>query len=94
MIDQHVTEHTYTEKPGIGCMTSIMFGKRAILASGGFDHRIKVVSLKTLKQLVLLKFHEGIVNQLHLDMVDQATGAYKLYSCAEDGYVAYWSLKV
>ena len=57
MIDQHLTEHTFTEKPGIGCLASLIFGKKAILATGGFDQRIKIVSLKTLKPLALLKFH-------------------------------------
>jgi hypothetical protein len=62
MVDQKITDQTYHEKPGIGCLQTLKFGKRAILVSGGFDHRIKIVSLKTLKQLVLLKFHQDIVN--------------------------------
>jgi len=57
MMDQKITDNTYSESAGIGCMDSLSFGAKAILASGGFDRRIKVVSLKTLKQLVTLKFH-------------------------------------
>jgi len=62
MMDMKQTENTFSEKPGINCLSSLNIGKKAILATGGFDCRIKVVSFKTLKPLVLLKFHQGIVN--------------------------------
>lgn len=71
MVDQHITEQSYHEKPGIGCLSSLNFGKKAILASGGFDHRIKIVSLKTLKPLMLLQFHQGIINQIQLSMLNE-----------------------
>jgi len=57
LIDQKITENTYMESPGVGCLDSISFGSKAVLATGGFDHRIKVVSMKTLKTLLTLKFH-------------------------------------
>lgn len=94
MVEQNITDQTYHEKPGIGCLQTLQFGKRAILVSGGFDHRIKIVSLKTLKQLVVLKFHQDIVNQLQLLAVDEKQGEFQLFSCSEDGYVARWNLKV
>jgi len=53
-----VSEKAFHEKPGIGTLSSLSFDKKkAIIASGGFDHRIKVTSLKTMKELILLKFH-------------------------------------
>ena len=54
MMDTKETDHTYAEKPGIGCLASLKIGKKAILVSGGFDRRIKVVSFKTLKPLLSL----------------------------------------
>lgn len=74
MVDQHITDQSYHEKPGIGCLTSLTFGKKAILVSGGFDHRIKVVSLKTLKPLVQLQFHQGIVNQIQVKKLEGGDG--------------------
>lgn len=66
MIDQNVTDNSYVEKPGISCLESLVFGKKAIMVSGAFDHRIKIVSLKTLKCLMTLKFHTNIVNKIQL----------------------------
>ena len=58
MMDQTVTDTTYHEKPGIGVITTLrMNNNQALQATGGFDHRIKLVSLKTLKPLVPLTFH-------------------------------------
>ena len=58
MMDQTVTDTTYHEKPGIGVITTLrMNNNQALQATGGFDHRIKLVSLKTLKPLVHLTFH-------------------------------------
>lgn len=53
-----MTDTTYHEKPGIGVITTLrMNNNQALQATGGFDHRIKLVSLKTLKPLVHLTFH-------------------------------------
>ena len=46
-------------------------GKKAILATGCFDKRIKVVSFKTLKPLISLNFHQGIINQVILEAASQ-----------------------
>ena len=54
MMDMKQTDNTFSEKPGICCLASLNMGKKAILATGGFDRRIKVVSFKTLKTLVSL----------------------------------------
>lgn len=62
MMDMKQTDNTFSEKPGICCLASLNMGKKAILATGGFDRRIKVVSFKTLKPLLSLPFHQGIVN--------------------------------
>ena len=71
MMDQTITDTTYHEKPGIGVMTTMkMTDRQAILATGGFDHRIKLVSLKTLKPLVDLRFHQDIVNNVILEKID------------------------
>ena len=59
MIDQIITDATYSEKPGVGCIDTLRLGsKGALIATGGFDHRIKISSLKTLKLLVHLNFHD------------------------------------
>ena len=50
VMDQTITEPTYHEKPGIGVVSTLRFkNMAALMATGGFDHRIKLVSLKTLK---------------------------------------------
>jgi WD40 repeat protein len=92
MIDHKVTDNTFSESPGIGCMDSVSFGSKAILATGGFDHRIKLVSFKTLKLLMTLKFHQSIVNKILLERIDDHS--VKLFSCGEDGYVCSWTLQV
>ena len=62
------------------------------MATGGFDHRIKLVSLKTLKPLIDLRFHQEIVNNVILEKINDTT--INLYSSAEDGYVACWKLDI
>ena len=58
LVNMVVTEKTFAEKPGIGCLSSLTFDKkRALLASGHFDSRIKITSLKTMKELVNIPFH-------------------------------------
>lgn len=64
MVDQTITEATYHEKPGIGCQDTLKIGSNVLLATGGFDHRIKLVSLHTLKPLLHLSFHNDIVNNI------------------------------
>ena len=92
MVDQKITDSTYNESPGVGCMDSLSFGSKAVLATGGFDRRIKVVSMKTLKPLLTLKFHQNIVNRIILEKIDEHS--MRLYSCGEDGYVCCWTLHI
>jgi hypothetical protein len=40
---------------------------KGLIVSGGFDHRVKMVSAKTLKLLVSLSFHKGIVNRVEIE---------------------------
>jgi len=40
---------------------------KSILAQGGFDHRVRLFSAKTLKLLVNLKFHSHIVNRVFVE---------------------------
>ena len=64
MLTQNQTPQTFLEKPGIGCISSVHVesagpsgGGKVLLVSGGFDHRVRVVSARTLKLLVTLNFH-------------------------------------
>ena len=54
LVGEKSTPQTYCEKAGIGCISSLPLENKALLASGGFDHRVRVVSAKTLKPLVAL----------------------------------------
>ena len=54
LVDQTVTEASYHEKPGIGCQDTLRIGNNVLLVTGGFDHRVKLVSLKTLRPLINL----------------------------------------
>lgn len=92
MLDQTITEASYHEKPGIGCQDSLKIGNNVLLATGGFDHRIKLVSLRTLKPLLHLAFHSDIVNRVQLEQISD--DKVKLYSSSEDGYVACWTLNI
>ena len=65
MTDQNAT---FVEKPGIGCMDSLIIGSKALTVLGAFDHRVRVISTKTLKKLITLTFHAGIVNRVHVEM--------------------------
>jgi len=68
MVAQNMTPATYSEKPGIGAVAGLVFeNNKGLIVSGGFDHRVKMVSAKTLKLLVSLSFHKGIVNRVELE---------------------------
>lgn len=92
MMDQNITEPTYHTKPGVGCIATERVGNNALMASGGFDHRIRLVSLRTLKPLVYLQFHQGIVNNVIIERLGE--DKVRLISSAEDGYVASWELQI
>jgi len=92
MVDQTITDAGFHEKPGIGCQSNLVVGNNILLATGGFDNRIKLVSMRTLKPLLQLPFHSGIVNNVHLDYV--SADIVRLYSTSEDGYVACWTLEI
>jgi WD40 repeat protein len=61
-----------------------------LLASGAFDHRIRILSAKTLKIIVMSNFHSGIIN--NIEMEKKSDNEIIVYSCAEDGYLAIWNL--
>jgi hypothetical protein len=56
---------------------------------GGFDFRVRLFSAKTLKQLLVLKYHKGIVNQVNIEAVGD--DKINVYSVAEDGDLACWT---
>ena len=87
-----MTDASYHEKPGIGCQDTLRVGNNILLVTGGFDNRIKLVSLKTLKPLLNLAFHSGIVNNVQLEYISDEK--VKLYSSSEDGMVACWTLDI
>ena len=71
LVNMTVSDKNHHEKPGIGCLSALPFDKkRCLLASGGFDNRIKITSLKTMKEIITLKFHQSIVNQVLLENAD------------------------
>ena len=92
MVDQTVTEASFHEKPGIGCQNTLRVGQHVLLVTGGFDNRIKLVSLKYLKPLLNLQFHTDIVNNVVLEKIYD--DRIKLYSASEDGNVACWTLDI
>lgn len=57
MLHQNETELTFQEKPGIGCLSHLVLDNKALIVCGSFDHRIRMVSARTLKMLVQLSFH-------------------------------------
>lgn len=106
VLDQKQTEAGFLEKPGIGCLHSVAINKKHLLAQGGFDFRIRVFSALSLKLLVTLKFHTGIVNRIFVEeqqakanpfsdaTSSQLVKRINLYSVAEDGNLACWNLDV
>eukprot|EP00347_Sterkiella_histriomuscorum_P007204 403349860 len=71
---QNLTDNqTFVEKPGIGCIDTLIIGSKALGVIGSFDHRIRVISVKTLKKLLLLNFHQGIVNKVHVELNTNTT---------------------
>ena len=84
---------TYHEKPGISCLNSVCVkAGRYLLVQGGFDFRVRVFSLKTLKQLVNLEFHKGIVNSVFVEKDPLNSSKVNIFSVSEDGYLAFWNL--
>mmetsp|Transcript_2641 Transcript_2641/g.4410 ORF Transcript_2641/g.4410 Transcript_2641/m.4410 type:complete len:185 (+) Transcript_2641:720-1274(+) len=66
-MDQKESAVTQTEKPGISCLSALRVKSKTLLAQGGFDWRVRVFSAKTLKPLVNLPFHKGIVNGIFVE---------------------------
>lgn len=93
-IDQRQSEVSCLEKAGITSMHAVQLKpKRHVLAQGGFDHRVRLFSLQSLKLLVTLKFHTDIVNQVHTELATEA-GKVNLFSVSEDGFLAQWTVTV
>ena len=74
-------------------MCSLRYDTKALLVAGCFDTKIKMISAKTLKLLLTLNFHQGIVNKVWIDR-GSAKDEIILYSVSEDGYFAQWVLEV
>lgn len=87
-----MTDLSYCEKPGIGCLASTMIGNKGLIISGGFDHRIRMVSAKTLKLLVNIPFHQGVVDSVQIETKSQSEVI--VYATSEDGYLSIWNLNV
>jgi hypothetical protein len=58
-----------------------------VIVSGGFDHRVRMVSARSLKQLVSLAYHKGIVNRVEIEKGNKK-GEVIVHSVSEDGYYA------
>jgi hypothetical protein len=66
---------------------------KGLVVSGAFDHRIRMVSARTLKLLVTLNFHQNIVNKVEVER-GKGKGEIKIHSVSEDGYYAQWTLNI
>jgi WD40 repeat protein len=62
----------------------------AVLASGGWDHRVRVFSLRSLKPLALLRFHTQTVGAVAWAPDEARMGL--LASGGKEGLVALWKL--
>ena len=99
-IDQKLSDAGYHEKPGICCFSSLFVekkaGGKAILCQGGFDHRVRLFSTKTLKMLANLKFHGGIVNNVAIELLPPTEYRQQIhvYSVSEDCQLACWTLDI
>ena len=49
MVSSNQTPQTYSEKPGIGTISSLIMENKALIVSGGFDFRVRIVSARSLK---------------------------------------------
>lgn len=47
-------------------MSSLIVDNKALIVSGGFDHRVRMISARTLKLLATLNFHQKIVNRVEI----------------------------
>jgi len=66
-MDTKLSDVAYHEKPGISCLSSTRVENKILLCQGGFDHRIRLFSAKTLKYILQIKHHTGIVNSVHIE---------------------------
>jgi hypothetical protein len=89
-----MTPASYTEKPGIGALAALVYeNNKGLIVTGGFDHRVRMVSARTLKPLVSLTFHKGIVNRVEIEK-GKEKGKIIVHSVSEDGYYSQWNLVV
>jgi hypothetical protein len=89
-----MTPASYTEKPGIGALAALVYeNNKGLIITGGFDHRVRMVSARTLKPLVSLTFHKGIVNRVEIEK-GKEKGKIIVHSVSEDGYYSQWNLVV
>jgi hypothetical protein len=86
MVSQNMTAQTYSEKPGIGAIASLIHeNNKGLIVTGGFDHRVRMVSARSLKMLLSLNFHKGIVNRVEIEK-GKEKGQVIVHSISEDGY--------
>jgi hypothetical protein len=71
----------------------LVLDNKALVVSGAFDYRIRMVSARTLKLLTTLNFHQKIVNRVEIEK-GKNKGEVTIHSCSEDGYYAQWSLLI
>ena len=87
MVSSNQTPLTFTEKPGIGSLASLILDNKALIACGGFDHRIRIVSARSLKNLINLVYHKGIVNRVEIEKGPKK-GQIIVHAVSEDGFYA------
>lgn len=100
-MDQKMSDVTYTEKPGVSSLAALRIRSKTVLVQGGFDQRVRLISAKSLKLLVNLPFHKGIVNKVYIEESEDQEGKaiskatmVDVYSVSEDGNLAHWRLEV
>ena len=57
MVVNSQTPLGFVDKPGVGALSSLVLESKGLIVSGGFDHRVRMISARTLKSLLTLNFH-------------------------------------
>jgi hypothetical protein len=76
MVSSNQTPLTFTEKPGIGSLASLIL-----------DNRIRIVSARSLKNLINLVYHKGILNRVEIEKGPKK-GQIIVHAVSEDGFYA------
>lgn len=86
--DQSISETASVEltNPGQNCI-SIRKSDAKLFATGGWDSRIRMYSLKKLKPLVVLDFHKDTINTIDFNSRDN------IMACgSNDCIISFWNL--